>query len=378
MTEKRVYFQSLNGLRFFAATAVIFHHVEQYKFWAGLPNIWGNTVIDALGHKAVSLFFVLSGFLITYLLLVEKQKTGTIQIKNFYLRRILRIWPLYFLIVTICLFILPYVFDLSTLHIDRTKNFALTAVLLFLVLPNVVRLINRQLVGGNQLWSIGVEEQFYIIWPIAVRVFIKRLPQFLISFILIKLIITIGLQIAVGNSHSLLLSKIYQFWVLLKIEQMTIGALGAWVLFHKKEDILSIIYSKPVWIVTILAALALMVVHYNHWSINYIEAFIFLSLIMNLSTNKDFPITLEYSWLGSLGNMAYGIYMYHTICITICLFTLRALSLDKINFTLFNIALYTFSILLTIGIAYLSYNFFEKPFLNLKEKFMLVKSGKKD
>ena len=55
MTEKRVYFQSLNGLRFFAAAAVILHHIEQYKYWAGLPNRWGQTVIDALGHKAVSL-----------------------------------------------------------------------------------------------------------------------------------------------------------------------------------------------------------------------------------------------------------------------------------------------------------------------------------
>src|SRR5688572_14220839 len=108
--EKRVYFKNLNALRFFAATAVIFHHVEQYKFLSGYLNAWGNTAIDALGHKAVSFFFVLSGFLISYLLFEEDKRKGEINVKHFYVRRILRIWPLYFLIVSICLFVLPYLF----------------------------------------------------------------------------------------------------------------------------------------------------------------------------------------------------------------------------------------------------------------------------
>ena len=294
------------------------------------------------------------------------------------MRRILRIWPLYFLIVIICLFVLPYVFDFSILHVDNSKNFALAAALLLLVLPNLARLISYNLVGGNQLWSIGVEEQFYIIWPVAVRMFINKLPQFLFSFIIIKIIITAGLEFATNHSTSLLLSKIYQFWVLLRIEQMTIGALGAWVLFNGKDKILNVIYSTPGWIITFLAALGLMVIKYDHWSVNYIEAFIFLSVIMNISTNKKFPVSLEYPWLSSLGNIAYGIYMYHTICITICLYSLKATGLDKSNLLAFNIALYASSILLTIGIAQLSYKYFEKPFLNLKEKFMLVKSGKEN
>ena len=63
--EKRVYFKNLNGLRFFAAFAVILHHLEQYKYWAKLPSNWGNVTVDAFGHKAVSFFFVLSGFLIS-------------------------------------------------------------------------------------------------------------------------------------------------------------------------------------------------------------------------------------------------------------------------------------------------------------------------
>ncbi|HYF69227.1 MAG TPA: acyltransferase family protein, partial [Ohtaekwangia sp.] len=93
--EKRIYFKNLSALRFFAATAVILHHIEQYKFWAKIPNTWGDVTTDALGHKAVSFFFVLSGFLISYLLMEEQKKAGHISIKDFYIRRLLRIWPVY-------------------------------------------------------------------------------------------------------------------------------------------------------------------------------------------------------------------------------------------------------------------------------------------
>jgi peptidoglycan/LPS O-acetylase OafA/YrhL len=159
--EKRIYFKNLNALRFIAATLVIFHHVEQYKLWAKLPNIFGHPTIDALGHKAVSFFFVLSGFLITYLLMVENTQTGKIDVRNFYIRRILRIWPLYYFIVLLCLFVLPNIFDLSVLGSQiYTKHFPIVTSLLLLVLPNVVRLFQPGIVGGNQLWSIGVEEQF--------------------------------------------------------------------------------------------------------------------------------------------------------------------------------------------------------------------------
>src|SRR5690606_41666502 len=104
---ERVYFKNLSALRFLAATAVVFHHVEQYKFWADIPNIWGNTTVDALGSKAVSFFFVLSGFLITYLLMAEKTKTGHISIKEFYVRRIPRMCPVHYLVGIACLFLVP-------------------------------------------------------------------------------------------------------------------------------------------------------------------------------------------------------------------------------------------------------------------------------
>ena len=105
----KIYFQNLNGLRFFAALLVIIHHIEQMKNSLGLENNWNLPVVLVIGKLGVILFFVLSGFLITYLLLEEERYTQTISIKDFYMRRILRIWPLYFLILLISFFVLTYV-----------------------------------------------------------------------------------------------------------------------------------------------------------------------------------------------------------------------------------------------------------------------------
>jgi peptidoglycan/LPS O-acetylase OafA/YrhL len=374
--EKRVYFKNLAALRFFAASAVIFHHVEQYKAWAKLPNVWGNVVIDGLGHKAVSLFFVLSGFLITYLLLAENKKTSTISIKDFYVRRILRIWPLYYLIVCLSLFVVPFVFDLRALGMTPFDgNFIYKIILLLLVLPNVVRLFSPTIVGANQLWSIGVEEQFYLIWPLLVKKFIRKFPFFLLIFVLIKFIITLLLQIWAIQTDASIAKVLYRFWVLLQIEQMSIGAFGAWALFHHKERILKVFYHPASLAVTLAGITVLFVVPIHYWIVSYLEAFFFLSLILNLSTHPKIVFSLETPLLNTMGNISYGIYMYHTLCITIALYALRALNVDKGDGVVFNIILYTLSVLLTYVVSYVSYEYFEKAFLNLKEKFMIVKSG---
>lgn len=377
--EKRIYFKNLSALRFFAATAVILHHVEQYKFWAKIPNTWGDTTTDALGHKAVSFFFVLSGFLISYLLMEEQKKTGHISIKDFYVRRLLRIWPVYYLVVIVCLFVVPFVFDLSFLGINLyDEKFILKTVFLFLVAPNVLRVFSPNLVGGNQLWSIGVEEQFYLVWPVLFRWFIKHLLTFLLVFIALKFLITAALDIALQAKPGLVLSSVTRFWILLKVEQMAIGALGAWCLFYRKEKMMRFMYHRVTWYASVIALIALLFLPTHHWLINYPEAVVFLLVIVNLSTNPDIRISMEHPVLIKLGNISYGIYMYHTLCITVCIYALSYFSLEKTNLVLFNILLYVSSIVLTIIVAHFSYTYFEKIFLRMKERFMIVKSGKSE
>lgn len=93
------YFKNLDTLRALAAIIVVIGHVEFFKKNNSIPNlIESDFIIFPNGHLAVVLFFVLSGFLITYLLTIEKE-SGSISFKKFYMRRILRIWPLYYLII---------------------------------------------------------------------------------------------------------------------------------------------------------------------------------------------------------------------------------------------------------------------------------------
>jgi peptidoglycan/LPS O-acetylase OafA/YrhL len=374
--EKRLYFKNLNALRFFAATAVILHHVEQYKFWAKIPSIWGNTTIDALGQKAVSFFFVLSGFLITYLLMEENRKTSVISIRDFYVRRVLRIWPVYYLVVVICLFVIPHLLDLSFLGIDLyDEKFTWKIILLVAVLPNVLRVYSPNIVGGNQLWSIGVEEQFYLIWPLLIGFFVKRIVPFLFGFILLKLTITVILEFLLNQKGGLFYSALFRFWILLKVEQMAIGALGAWALFSQKENILKLVYSRISFSLSLLLLVLLMLIPVHHWSIAYAEGFIFLSLILNLSTNPSLNISMESPVLARLGNISYGMYMYHTLCITLCIYVLTRFGFHQGDLVLFNILIYSSSIFLTLLVAFVSYEYFEKVFLAMKERFMIVKSG---
>jgi len=95
LPQRIIHFPNLNGLRFLAALLVIIHHIEQLRSILGLPNHWNNVSILRFGDEGVTLFFVLSGFLITYLLLAEREKFGHLAIGKFYFRRVLRIWPLY-------------------------------------------------------------------------------------------------------------------------------------------------------------------------------------------------------------------------------------------------------------------------------------------
>ncbi len=188
MTDKP-YFPGLNGLRFIAAISVVLGHIEQIKGWFGLPRA-GFSLDWAIlnGDDAVTLFFALSGFLITYLLLGEQARTGTIHVRKFYARRILRIWPLYYLLVFIgfALMSLVPLEGYTGLNSPRTTH-ALLAHLLFV--PNVLPFFSIWIAGITHLWTIGVEEQFYILWPLLLRRFARYGLLMMVGIIALKLIV---------------------------------------------------------------------------------------------------------------------------------------------------------------------------------------------
>src|SRR6266850_3985807 len=95
--SRAVHFPGLNGLRFLAALTVVLYHASFSFEYAGIPQYDYLVRLNLqTGFLCVVFFFVLSGFLITYLLLAEEAETGEIYVRGFYLRRVLRIWPLYY------------------------------------------------------------------------------------------------------------------------------------------------------------------------------------------------------------------------------------------------------------------------------------------
>ena len=124
MTYK--YLPGLDSLRFFAAFFVIISHANQSIIKLGIGIPCTLSPIFEKGGDAVDFFFTLSGFLITYLLLQEKETTGSISLKNFYLRRVFRIWPLYFIVLAIgfTFFTLIYPLIFKETFLDSTYGMA--------------------------------------------------------------------------------------------------------------------------------------------------------------------------------------------------------------------------------------------------------------
>lgn len=366
---KKIFFKNLNTIRFIAASAVVIHHIEQLKSILGLRNNWDNHIIREIGKLGVLLFFVLSGFLITYLLLEEKKQFKTIHVKAFYIRRFLRIWPLYYLIVIISLLILNQIslFQLPQMSQSFYDENLFTKVILFiLILPNVVLSYFGALPYASQTWSIGVEEQFYLLWPWVIKK--SRYPlRALIAVLVIYLSIKVILNYLSGFYPEVKFYGITRgFWFGFTISSMAIGGLFAYVLFSGSY-LLKLIVNKSVLFVSIFVTLFMIYFNYQFAYVikNEVYSILFAIIILNLASET---INIENIITTYLGKISYGLYMYHAIAIVI------SIRLGQ-YYNLSNIFIYLLSFMLSIIMAALSYKYFEKYFISKKHKFTFIKSG---
>jgi peptidoglycan/LPS O-acetylase OafA/YrhL len=372
MNKQKIYFPNLNGLRFIAAFLVIVYHIEQLKSILGIDSYWGILpFIGLIGKLGVVLFFVLSGFLITYLLIAEEHSFQTISIKKFYIRRILRIWPLYFLIIILSFVVLPNIgiFTLPGFGKDVVyKDLLLKLILFALFFPNLVLSVAGIVPYASHTWSIGTEEQFYLVWPVILKYFKKQRILLMLLIIFFYLLIVKFLS---SHYSEFLPYKIVikSFWSSFKIDSMAIGGIYAILLFQK-DKALKFLINNYLFYSTIAVVVVLMIrgvyipyIHYEFYSV------LFGIIILNFAANKKIKISLENSILNYLGNISYGLYMYQPIGIVLAL--VIAMS---INFTT-NWFVYPLSFLLTILLAGLSYKYYETFFLNLKGRFTKIVSG---
>jgi peptidoglycan/LPS O-acetylase OafA/YrhL len=374
-----IYFPGLNSLRFIAAAVVMICHtstVKDYHF--GISPTFSNNYANQLSHLAVVFFFVLSGFLITYLLLDEKKENSKINTWNFYRKRMLRIWPLYFLIIIAGLFILPNIQLFSIPSVNYSGSLvnelpAFQTILYLAVLPNIAEAVYASVPFVSFTWSIGVEEQFYIFWPFVVQKS-KHILAVLIIILVVMVLLSSGflslaflflnnqLHLFPASQVAAFNKSLTHFITYFKIGSMAIGGIGAWLLYYHKSKV-ELYLGHKLLNVVVLGSLFCLLVFNISYSAEFYSLF-FVWIILSTATGNFF-VNLEVKWLSYLRKISYGIYMYHMFVI---LFAINLLG--KTGFqsgrVVYNTLLHTGVIAGTILVAMLSYTFFEKKILSLK------------
>jgi peptidoglycan/LPS O-acetylase OafA/YrhL len=369
--EKSSYFENLDGLRFLCFLSVFLYH----SFYTEFDYIKSSDAYQYVkynifqnGNIGVNFFFVLSGFLITYLLLKEKMKYGGIQLKNFWMRRILRIWPLFYFCIFFGFVIFPFIKELFGQVASETAS-----PYMYLLFLNNFDFIAKGLPDASVLgvlWSVAIEEQFYLLWPIIIYLFpVNRLW---IPFALIIL----GSFLFRGYYNSSLLNEHHTISC---IADMVVGAFGALLIIGSLKFKEAIVQMNK-WIILLIYVSFIIVISFRHellmhnYWVNIVERFIVATIIIMIILEqcfsaKSFFKMSKYKLISKLGLITYGLYCLHFIAILI---VTKITNIFGINKSIWSVMLLEtlLALILSIIISQLSFKYFEKPFLNFKSKFL--------
>jgi peptidoglycan/LPS O-acetylase OafA/YrhL len=345
----RPHVPALDGIRGISALLVFGAH-------AGLlPRQYG-----ALG---VAIFFVLSGFLITLLLLKENSATGAVSLKAFYIRRTLRIFPAFYVFWSLCL--------TAALLVGTTVNRA-EVVSSFFYFGDYYNGLKQILPPGpkgimGMTWSLGVEEKFYLIWPwvfVKYRNDLAKLSNLVITGMLLVWVYRISIYL-LGISPIDYLRYAFES----RLDNILYGCLLAiMVRTGRLQKMLSSITSFQLLPLLLVFGLA--------WSVwleenvgpgfHYLGGMTVDAILITLLLAQFIALSAGpfWSWLDSrplrfLGRISYSLYLYH--------FTIIALVHHYIGNLRWSLQVVT-ALGLTIAVATLSYNFIERPFLRLKDR----------
>ena len=367
-TSSRFYHPELDALRFFAFLMVFLHHAfpHQPEFWTnlGVPSPLAVVLagMGATGAFGVSLFFVLSAYLITELLLREKELLGGVDVKSFYTRRILRIWPLYF-------FFLALATALQWLvpgqHIGWRAGLAFSALagnwyIVFAGFPSSVIF---------PLWSVSIEEQFYLTWPQIVR----RVSQAgIAAFALGLLAIATATRLYLGAHHRFE----SEVWcnTLVQLDPIAAGILIA-VLLRGVVPRFSRL-ARVAMSVAGVACLATAALYFGIKNDPLTTTRIVLGyptvalggVLLLLAVLREGAAPAK--WLVYLGRISYGLYVFHVLGLLI--------SDNVVPNQTASLARYALRVSvafgLTVAMSAISYRWIETPFLRLKQRFTYVLS----
>ena len=359
------YHPELDVLRFFAFLGVFMHHAlprdaDRYIRNGLSPAVaeWLLTAKEA-GAFGLDLFFALSAYLITELLLREHANRGTFSVSAFYIRRALRIWPLYFAFLAFTVLVVPMILP--------AERFGLIYILSFLFFAgNWVCATNGiPFSVAGPLWSISVEEQFYIGWPLLLRFFgIHRIKQLAVTLLLLALLTRILL--AVYNV------KHPGVWcnTLARLDPIALGALVAFALRGRAPQINNVV--RVVLSVTALASWWLIARYLGQDGTSSIATYALSGLasvvLLVAVLQSEVPLlrVAPFSWLVYLGRISYGLYVFHLFALAVMM---KVHVVPLLGIPLGFELRVLLSFLVTVALATTSYTWLELPFLKLKKRF---------
>jgi peptidoglycan/LPS O-acetylase OafA/YrhL len=371
----KIHFQHLDIIRFLAAfMIVILHSYEAWCGWYGQVGALsggtytdltaGGKLIDQLLRNlglGVDIFFLISGFLITYILLEEKKKMGRVNILKFMIRRSLRIWPLYFLLIALTPFLITWV---ETAEPNYWAN--------ILFISNFTTIIDEQWTYPfAHFWSICIEEHFYLVWPFIIA-FIPQ-KRLLVTFI------TIILGSIVFRAYTSM-SEDFPWYTLFlhtlsRIDVIVIGAIGAYFFSGKKFEFRLSLFQRMVLLLVLIGSL--MIEESVLWNTVFLATFkkyfymaIVSVLLLDFNFNTNFRhVFKKGSFVHYLGKVSYGVYMYSNILLLIIIKKIMIYN-DIKNMYVYFLLVFTLSILVPI----ISYELFEKHVLKLSKRFRVIET----
>jgi len=365
MEGRRYYRPELDVLRFFAFFLVYLSHTVpgDPAFWIRTP--FSGTAAELIvglaagGAFGVDLFFALSSFLITTLLLREREAGKSVDVTAFYMRRILRIWPLYFAFLLIVTPLMSYALAEESMPLKYTLAFLLLAGNWACVLWGYPHSV------AGPLWSVSMEEQFYLAWPWVVRRWAAHLPLVMVVLLTVSFVVRIYLVMR-GAVHP-------QIWcnTLARLDPIACGALLA-VIAQPRQIALSAV-TRVVLLLLALAVVAAAGRYGDFVSIRSLITFPAVTaacVVLILATlglqmrPAQAPVLRALIYLGRI---SYGLYVFHFMFVM--LFDVAATH-DPLDRLIRIVG----TLVATIAVAAASYHWLETPFLRRKERFAHVQS----
>ena len=375
---QKVFFKNLDALRFVAFLFIFLGHAldtDSQMVRDTVAYSWVKNYVYIFGKTGFSFAFVLSSYINTWVILEERQQAGTFKPWLYYTRRALRIWPLYFLVLFIGFVLIPLGMELIGEPYEEIGN-----PWYFILFVGNFFLIDQGWTHSpiiSVLWSVSVEEQFYIFWPFLLIIFRKSEKWLFILLLLIFLITTISYF---GTGINI------WFHTLFLLGDICLGAIFAFISFNRNWGFETLKSMKKGSIIAIYGLFFLSLIFYHtlfdnqilHGAINLVIEKMFFAVILsflifeqNFCENSFFEFG-NLKVLSYLGVISYGLFCFHEIGLLIGNRVLSALSVGDNIWALLGLKpLIAFLVILPI--SHLSWNYFEKPFLGLKRHFYTTK-----